>query len=526
MRIRQWLSGVRRGRHGLLLFAVALILSTLFWAKAQDQFKRVDFNLKTAAGESVVGIAVLPKSKAPSGTVVYLHGSGGSLMRSGNHLRQFAGMGLAGVGIEYNQTNRNAFDEEFSALNQFLLMQRWSKPDATAWVGYSLGANYGLSYALRHPDSQPHFLVCLSGGWSKEIEPRTTSLKENRTTLREPSNKLRLLHLRCATLLIQGENDEIYLKEKAERLVGFLRTNGTPVNLKTIPGQNHSFGDDHALMFRLIAESCKTALAPREPLVPFSQNNIVSHLSYFVPVFLLGAGLLCLNFLANVSIGKGSNLRRTALDKLLRWLAWSLAMLAIGELAFRLVLPQFSISKTTLKVARNHLVSPHHQGEFALLSSNLALVGRPLKELLTHAQLANYNRSLVNWQIEDHIYNEFVLSPEIGLESRSDGNWRKPLWENIYPRIRKEKEPVSAARVIVRFLRERVTVVLANPDSTGISADWAAGMTDAAGFERIYIAALRSVGIGAKLNAVGQVELWTGDKWIAAPRPPALQPLP
>ena len=47
-------------------------------------------------------------------------------------------------------------------------------------------------------------------------------------------------------------------------------------------------------------------------------------------------------------------------------------------------------------------------------------------------------------------------------------------------------------------------------------------MTDMAGFERIYVAALRSVGIAAQLGAQGQAEVWTGAVWQVAPRPLSL----
>ena len=47
-------------------------------------------------------IAVFPKSAARAiPLVVYLHGSGGSLLGDGSELRQLAEMGLAAVGMEY-----------------------------------------------------------------------------------------------------------------------------------------------------------------------------------------------------------------------------------------------------------------------------------------------------------------------------------------------------------------------------------------------------------------------------------------
>ena len=45
-------------------------------------------------------------------------------------------------------------------------------------------------------------------------------------------------------------------------------------------------------------------------------------------------------------------------------------------------------------------------------------------------------------------------------------------------------------------------------------------MTDERGFERIYVAALRSVGLAARLSsAEGRAEVWSGRDWQSAPRP-------
>ena len=52
----------------------------------------------------------------PLPLIIYMHGFGGSLLTSGNEIRQMAEMGLATLGVEYNQTNEAAFEAEFAAL--------------------------------------------------------------------------------------------------------------------------------------------------------------------------------------------------------------------------------------------------------------------------------------------------------------------------------------------------------------------------------------------------------------------------
>jgi len=93
------------------------------------------------------------------------------------------------------------------------------------------------------------------------------------------------------------------------------------------------------------------------------------------------------------------------------------------------------------------------------------------------------------------------------------------LWEEFYPRIRHESSPEDAAKIVVRHLRERVTIAdqLNLPRDT--PAIWLRQITDENGFEIIYVAALRSVGVPARLNSQHQAEFWDGTKWDNAPRP-------
>ena len=60
----------------------------------------------------------------------------------------------------------------------------------------------------------------------------------------------------------------------------------------------------------------------------------------------------------------------------------------------------------------------------------------------------------------------------------------------------------------------------------GIAAIWQRQIANERGFEAVYVAALRSVGVAARLGRQGQAELWTGVEWMAAPRPLLEQGLP
>jgi hypothetical protein len=203
----------------------------------------------------------------------------------------------------------------------------------------------------------------------------------------------------------------------------------------------------------------------------------------------------------------------------LRVVAAILVILAAGQTALHLVPPRLRVSERTTATARKHIVAPKELKDFDALSTHPCWQGKRLKTLLEHVELASYNRELINWTLDEQVYRDFVLSPEIAPEADGDLNWRRPLWESFYPRIRKEPNTQAAAEIIARYLRERVTVAEGPGFPGAISEIWLRQITNPRGFECIYVAALRSAGVPARLDARRQAEFWTGSEWRPAPRP-------
>jgi hypothetical protein len=177
------------------------------------------------------------------------------------------------------------------------------------------------------------------------------------------------------------------------------------------------------------------------------------------------------------------------------------------------------VSDFTLGIARRHLVQAKEVNDLEFLAAQPVWGGKPLRTLLEHLELAHYNRELINWKLDDHTYREFVLSPQIDAAADGALDWRRPLWENFYPRIRREQDPTAAAEIVVRFLRERVTIARGAELPTSVAEVWQRQLTSERGFEAVYVAALRSVGIPSRLGAQGRAEFWTGAAWQPAPRP-------
>ncbi len=203
----------------------------------------------------------------------------------------------------------------------------------------------------------------------------------------------------------------------------------------------------------------------------------------------------------------------------LRWLAGILAALAIAQTVLQLGTPRLAVGERTLSIARKFLVPPKAKQDFEFLAAEPIWSAKQLGTLLAHVELANYNRELVNWKLPDDIYRRYVLSPQIDPALDGEMNWRRPLWESFYPRIRKESSLEAAAETIVRHLGERITIRTGQASPDSIAAGWQRQGANQVVFEAVYIAALRSAGIPARRSPSGPAEFWNGVEWQPAPRP-------
>jgi pimeloyl-ACP methyl ester carboxylesterase len=490
----------------LSVFLALLFFGALFWAKGRDPFSRDWFTVRTANHDFIKCIVVLPKPIHPYPVVVYAHGSGGTLMNDGKELRQIAEFGLAAVSFEYNQTNEVIFASQFQALLDYMQKQIWVNTNMLAWVGFSLGANRIFDFALHHPEQTPKVLVKLGGSGADQ----------------SVFNLVLSTNLHCPVLLIHGGQDEVFPVTDTERLASALQTNGRSVELKIIPGLPHSLEPERGAVFRGIGEYCRSHLAGENAWQNYHSiaqwQNEASPLRLFWLVAAVWA-VVCSALSSHRKTAEPEIFKLKRHEIALRWLAVLLATWALAETAIHLVSPRFSVSSTTLSIARRLLVQPKERTDFEFLAGQSTWHGEKLKTLLENAELAGYNRGLSNWRLSDKIYRDYVLSPAITGSSTEEFNWRRMLWEEFYPRIRHESLPRDASRIVVHHLRERLTISrLANPFHN-VQDIWLKQITDEIGFEIIYVAALRSVGVPARLDLSGRAEFYDDNKWQLAPQP-------
>jgi hypothetical protein len=179
-------------------------------------------------------------------------------------------------------------------------------------------------------------------------------------------------------------------------------------------------------------------------------------------------------------------------------------ILAVAETGFHLLLPCLAVSDRTLAIARQHLVQRDEIQDFNYLAAKPISRGKPLGVVMEHMRQARYNRNLVSWHCDDLLYREFVLSSEIDTAFDGEMNWRRPFWEYFYPRIRREQDATSASQAVVAALHNQGRIsgdVIAHQN---IAEIWWTGITGTSGWERIWVAALRPVGIAARLNSAGR----------------------
>jgi dienelactone hydrolase len=482
-----------------------LFLGALLWARGQDPFSRKWFTLKTPDHVTFKCVAVLPKPLRQSPVIIYAHGAGGNLMNDGNDVRQVAEMGLAVVSLEYNQTNPATFAPQLEALLHYIGRQSWADTNAIAWLGYSMGSIRMFDFALQHPEEQPRLLVLLGG----------TGLPEGQTNNRLPS-------LHSQVFLIHGEQDQTFPVADTKRLASILQTNVLPVELKIIPGISHGMEPNRAVVYRAIGEYCLTHLAGKDALQNY--HSIAQWQAEAPPLWLLllPAAVWCVGWCVRSRRRKPNPSEKARLSRgeiAFRWLAVLLATCALAESALHLVPPQLAITDKTLSIGRRFLLQTNQQNDFEYLAAQPIWQGEKLRTLLEHVELAGYNRELINWHLDDKIYRDYVLSPVITARSGEQLNWRRPLWEEFYPRIRHESSPEAAAAIVARHLRERLTIAtLSNPPSD-VPNIWMRQITDKAGFEIIFVAALRSAGVPARLDSNNRAEFWDGNKWQTAPEP-------
>ncbi len=510
------------------------------WAKSNDRFVRHCFTCRTH-GVDISGLAITPKGCQRAPVIFYLHGSGGSALDSGSTLRQFAEVGLTAVDFDYTKSaNAEAFALELTSVWDLIQRQEWANTNHFAWIGSSLGAQNLLIHWLSTNSPKPDLFVRMSGGIVDEIKAGALAQHGE-------------CRIKTQVLLVHGTSDSVFSIHEAELVAMFLQSNGVPVDLKSLPSLPHSFGDDRRVVIRAIAEWCKAKLTPEQPLPEFPRLRPYRPWICILPALAWVVGwnwgrvtkrqisaTTNVNFW-NAPIHDSST--AIADEKLTKWelglriVAVAIAFWVVVLIALHLITPKLEISPRTVNIARKHLIRPEWTEDFDTLATRPIWRGQQLNALLTNIELAHYTVSeLVNWKVDTNTrtYRDYVLSPVIDEPPKPEAHssqpratnstpaeltWRRDLWENFWPRVRHENSAETAAQSVARFLRERVTIAPNFPKQAGVESIWRSQIANLDDFDLVYVAALRSVGVPARLADNHHAEFCSGTEWHEAPRP-------
>jgi hypothetical protein len=498
---------------------IAGLACASFWANSRDPFKRIRFTLKRPQTSAVEGWAVLPKAGGPFPVIICLHDSSEGSTASKQRLRQFAELGFAAVDFQFNQTSQPYFNRQFSSLLQYLAAQKWAAPNLITWFGCGNSNARLLGFVAEHPHIRPHLLVGLSNGsWLQHLPPSTSDAIDpvagspGAPTADRPDTAQSQAP-DCRYLFVQGAAPSPSGDDGIKRLVAYLGIGSAAVDFSVLRAPGPDFDESPAVVYRSIAEyvAAHSGLAGgriHPPEIPVWR--------FWWPLFLIAAWpasrawrtLRASTYLPDFWAHRGF----TAV-------ALAVALWASLETAFYLGLHRFPVSPRVNSLARRALVAKTSTSDFDFLVRDPGWQTKPLRLMLEHIQLAALQQRQFYSNLDNSMFQEFVLSPRLTPDAPLEWDWRRTLWEACYPRVRKESNPLVAARVIARFLRERVGIDPAARTNAGIQTSWRLGLADREGFEHLYAAALRSVGIAARINTADRAEYWNGQAWSQAPPP-------
>lgn len=478
----------------LINASLASCLAILFlgWSLNRQELRRTEFCVAMPDGTVRKGLSIIPPSASPVGVVTLLLHPRQRVLSVGSELRQFAELGLVAVAIEQQWNSLASFESEIGAISKYIGQHSWGSAKATAWVGSFGAAGMGLRLLLNRVDFEPTIFV---GRYSQDL----------------PVVYKNVQRLKPRILFIERESKSSL---EGSPLIGQLRNLGTDVRIcspQPIPSGDADI--THATN-RLIAEACLSAMhADRLGAARAKLDGDCSRLW----VLAFAITLMVAAFIFKDAVVELVSSKAQYLTLLTR--SWMMVtVLTVGALPICFVLnsPWFDAlpSKRGVSDLPQEIRQPLREVPSESQSHEAASAAS-----LRRLRISCYNRGLVNWRVTDEDFASYVLPQEIGENGKISEISRDLLWMNCYPRVRKSPDTRSAAEIIVLFLRQRITIVEHSPGFQSATVSWQSGSADKAGFDAIYLASLRSVGIPCKRDAHGWVRILETSGWSIAPAP-------
>lgn len=469
------------------------LIAIFLWAQSAESVARI--TVKSNNSETFVAI---PRTRESCPIVILVTGSPETILQKGPALRAIA---ESGVICAYIGLDKQSVDQLDRQLAEIVSDTRVVKD----------GNKQGLIILAEGLRSSTMLIAATK---SSVIKPNVFISVPEETEINTVIDRLTKADFHCPVLIAnESKSDDVVraAKNLPSQKIEFLAFNGAD-DLRP---------RDLFFYKQLTERACEALLRSTEisNSAPLQRRDGRSSWKYFG----LPAGIFALFSILWITekINSSPNARR----RFQMAIAAALIIGVAGGITAGLFVGQLPSTFQTHDAKRN--------AQLSALAEKWRLSATDAAKFAESSSLADYNRKLVNWKLDDRIYNEYVLNPRISMGSAPQFNWRQPLWKYFYPLIRRAPSPHDAASVVANYLRLEVEVH--QPTAAGPKTDqasvgpirviWIERTTTRLGFEQIYVAVLRSVGVAARLNSQGDVQIWDDDEWKPAPRPAAVEKL-
>ena len=191
-------------------------------------------------------------------------------------------------------------------------------------------------------------------------------------------------------------------------------------------------------------------------------------------------------------------------------------MIGFLLISAKVVVLNLPVSKFSIKLICVLKFDSEWKSDFQYVASCVGSKAQPIRLIKSHVDLGETERKHFYKDLNNFVFQEFILNPEIVPTPVSEYDWRRDLHGWLIPRIREEHDPEEGARIIVNALRERLGIDSSYYHRVGVCTIMRQGFTDYYGFCIAYVACLRSVGIAARISD-DQVQIWKTGEWKSAP---------
>lgn len=479
---------------------ISALAGLIRWAKQTEDVKRIVLEVKArTASKAFKWVILAPKGETTLPLIIYLCGEKMSFTIQGSIARRLAQAGFTCAYVKnvesHIELNEQSFGAFFSALNEL--------PACHDKDIILLADNGDASLLIKtlatRVHCSPRMLVCVPGpNWQHADSINLIQIETKRA--------LPIILIKTSNI---GDNHSEL--EFVTKQLTHLRQ---PVFLFCYVDAGDTPTAKQLLIREAVDKACYYAYSTMGKPLPqhLKRRETTLGLPCFYPLICCAILLTCSVLWTNIA-----SYRKTGVLHAQTYLVLVACGLTTG------------LWVGVLTITRWRPFTPHIKNPNVLSDISTTQWRRPLAEengalLDQYYDLATYNRSLVKWNVSDTTYNNYVLNPDLGSGKPMLLMCRDVFWKRFYPTVKNETSTIAAAAIVVRELREELTV---DSTSTAVYKDplssWNDRITSENGFELSYVAALRSVGIPSRLTHEGLTELYNNDKWIRAPRPPTLQ---